>query len=124
MYVLSVGDLVGALKELLELNDGLRDLWVAGEIAEFKRYSSGHCYFSLKDEQSGIRAVMWRTYAERQSALPRNGDAVLAHGRVAIYEARGELQLVVDTIARPGLGFSTPGSKSCAAGWKPKDCSI
>jgi len=106
MHVLSVGDLTAVLRELIELNDGLRDLWVAGEIAEFKRYAqSGHCYFALKDERSGMRAVMWRTYAERHTELPRNGDAVLAHGRVAIYEARGELQLVVDTVVPAGAGI-------------------
>lgn len=106
MNVLSVGDLTAVLRELLELNDGLRDLWVAGEIAEFKRYAqSGHCYFALKDERSSMRGVMWRTYAERHSELPRNGDAVLAHGKVAIYEARGELQLVVDTIVPAGAGI-------------------
>lgn len=106
MNLLSVGDLTAVLRELLELNEGLRDLWVAGEIAEFKRYAqSGHCYFSLKDERSSIRGVMWRTYAERHSELPRNGDAVLAHGRVAIYEARGELQFVVDTIVPAGAGI-------------------
>lgn len=106
MHALSVGDLNAYLRELLESDALVRDLWVAGEIAEFRRYAgSGHCYFSLKDDRAAIRAVMWRTYAERQTTLPANGDAVLVHGRASIYEARGELQLVVDTVVPAGIGI-------------------
>lgn len=106
MHALSVGDLNTYLRELLESDALVRDLWVAGEISEFRRYAgSGHCYFGLKDDRAAIRAVMWRTYAERQTTLPANGDAVLAHGRASIYEARGELQLVVDMIVPAGVGI-------------------
>lgn len=106
MHALSVGDLNTYLRELLESDALVRDLWVAGEISEFRRYaSSGHCYFGLKDDRAAIRAVMWRTYAERQATLPANGDAVLVHGRASIYEARGELQIVVDTIVPAGIGI-------------------
>lgn len=106
MNALSVADLNAYLRELIESDQILSNLWIAGEIAEFKRYAtSGHCYFTLKDAQSSIRAVMWRTYAARHSQLPSSGDAVLCHGRAGIYEARGELQLVVDTIVPAGAGL-------------------
>jgi exodeoxyribonuclease VII large subunit len=105
MQALGVAQLNSYLRELLESDDIVRDIWIAGEVSEFKRYASGHCYFTLKDEGATIRGVMWRSFAERQLSLPRIGDAVLAHGKISIYEARGELQLVVDTIVPAGVGL-------------------
>ncbi|MEI7645670.1 MAG: exodeoxyribonuclease VII large subunit [Chloroflexales bacterium] len=105
MQALGVAQLNSYLRELLDSDEIVRDIWVAGEVSEFKRYASGHCYFTLKDAGATIRGVMWRSSAVRQLALPVNGDAVLAHGKIAIYEARGELQLVVDTIIPAGVGL-------------------
>ncbi|NTW00295.1 MAG: exodeoxyribonuclease VII large subunit [Oscillochloris sp.] len=105
MHALGVAQLNSYLRQLLESDEIVRDIWVAGEISEFRRYASGHCYFTLKDEGATIRGVMWRSFVDRQLSLPHIGDAVLAHGKISVYEARGELQLVVDTIMPAGIGL-------------------
>ncbi len=105
MQALGVAQLNGYLRELLESDEIVRNIWIAGEISEFRRYTSGHCYFTLKEDGATIRGVMWRSYADRQTSLPQIGDAVFAHGKISIYEARGELQLVVDSIVPAGVGL-------------------
>lgn len=106
MYqALSVSELNNYLRELLETNPLLSDVWVEGEISEFKRHAaSGHCYFSLKDSQALLRAVMWRSAAARLGALPQPGEAVLVHGYVSIYPQRGDLQLYADMLLPAGVG--------------------
>lgn len=105
MRAFSVSDLNSALRAHLEEDGLFFDLWLLAEVVEFRRYPSGHCYFTLKDEQASIRAVLWRSAAERLAKLPANGEAVLAHGRVGFYEARGEVQFVVDQIVPAGEGL-------------------
>jgi exodeoxyribonuclease VII large subunit len=106
MHLLSVADLNTYLKELLESDPIVRDLWVEGEIAEFKLHRpSGHCYFTLKDAQASLRGVMWRTAATRLAALPKPGDLVLVHGYCSIYESRGDLQIYADAIQPAGVGL-------------------
>lgn len=103
---LTVSDVTGYLSELLEAHPLLGDLWIQGELSEFKRHAaSGHCYFSLKDERALLRGVMWRSDAARLTALPRAGDLVLAHGRLAFYGPRGELQIYVDRFVSAGAGL-------------------
>lgn len=104
MRLLSVSQLNGYIRELVEADDLLADVWVEGEISNFNRHSSGHCYFSLKEGEAQLSAACWRTYAARL-ALPSNGDAVLAHGKISFYEARGQLQLYVDDIKPAGIGL-------------------
>ncbi|NTV63614.1 MAG: exodeoxyribonuclease VII large subunit [Oscillochloris sp.] len=105
MHALGVAQLNSYLRQILESDEIVRDIWVVGEISEFRRYASGHCYFTLKDEGASLRGVMWRSSVDRHTALPQIGDAVLAHGKASLYEARGELQLVVDTIVPAGVGL-------------------
>jgi exodeoxyribonuclease VII large subunit len=106
MHFLTVGDLSTYLKALLESDEILRDLWVEGEIAEFKLHRpSGHCYFSLKDTQASLRGVMWRTAAAKLAFLPNPGDLVLVHGYCSIYESRGDLQIYADAIQPAGVGL-------------------
>ncbi|WP_322513061.1 exodeoxyribonuclease VII large subunit [Chloroflexus sp.] len=105
MRAFSVSDLNSALRIHLESEGLFFDLWLLAEVAEFRRYPSGHCYFSLKDEQASIRAILWRSAADRLARLPANGEAVLAHGRVGFYEARGEVQFIVDQIVPAGEGL-------------------
>lgn len=105
MRAFSVSDLNSALRTHLEGEGLFFDLWLLAEVVEFRRYPSGHCYFTLKDEQASIRAVLWRSAADRLAKLPANGEAVLAHGRVGFYEARGEVQFVVDQIVPAGEGL-------------------
>ncbi len=77
------------------LENGLPPLWVHGEIAGWKRYPSGHCYFTLRDKRSQVRAVMFRLEAQRLPADPKQGMEVRALGTVTLYEQKGDFQFVV-----------------------------
>ena len=101
---LTVTQLARRIKEIVEDDVTLSDAWVRGEISNFTHASSGHLYFSLKDREAAIRCVMWRTDAARVFKLPANGDAVQVHGRVSMYEARGDVQLYIDEIKLAGAG--------------------
>jgi exodeoxyribonuclease VII large subunit len=83
----------------------LPPLRVAGEVANFTRARSGHCYFSLRDSAAQLRCVMWREEARRLPTLPQEGMQVRALGRLTIYEARGEFQLVVSDLQAEGEGL-------------------
>lgn len=100
----SVGQVNEYIKMLLEGNSVLRDVWVVGEISGAKLYSSGHLYFSIKDSDSALGAVMFRTHVDRLGFEPENGMRVLAHGRVSAYVPRGQYQLVVDRMEPDGAG--------------------
>lgn len=89
---------------LFERDELLRDLWVTGEVSNWKRATSGHIYFSLKDGGASISAVMWRNSAIAHSWLPREGDQILAHGYVGLYPERGSYQLYVNQIQPAGRG--------------------
>jgi exodeoxyribonuclease VII large subunit len=100
----SVSEITRRIKELLEADEGLRDIWVEGEISNWVRSRAGHCYFTLKDARASIRAVMWRSIAGRLGFEPRDGEAVRAHGTVSVYEPQGQYQLYVDAVHRTGQG--------------------
>ncbi|MBU0702516.1 MAG: exodeoxyribonuclease VII large subunit [Chloroflexi bacterium] len=100
----TVSQLTGHIRRLVENEPELSDLWVEGEVSNFSRASSGHCYFTLRDAGSQIGCVMWRSVAQAQDYLPSGGDLVLAHGHVSVYEAGGRYQLYVDRIQPAGLG--------------------
>ena len=91
--VWSVTQVNRAVRRLLE--DTIESLWIGGEVANWTRTRSGHCYFTLKDEQSQLRSVMFKTEAETLPADPEEGTTVRAFGGLTLYEARGEYQLVV-----------------------------
>ncbi|MBV9775358.1 MAG: exodeoxyribonuclease VII large subunit [Gemmatimonadetes bacterium] len=80
-------------------------LWVAGEVTNFTRARSGHCYFSLRDADAQLRCVMWREEARRLPTTPTEGMQVRALGRLTVYEARGEFQLVVSDLDARGDGL-------------------
>jgi exodeoxyribonuclease VII large subunit len=101
--VYSVSQLTAYIKSRFAEDVLLSDVWLSGEISNFKQHTSGHCYFTLKDATSSIKAVIWRTATYRMT-LPRDGDAVIAHGYVSIYEAQGVYQLYVDHIEAAGSG--------------------
>jgi exodeoxyribonuclease VII large subunit len=101
----SVTDLTRYLRQLLENDHQLQDIWVLGEVSNFSRPSSGHIYFTLKDESSSLRCVMWRTAVVRQAFIPREGDAVEVHGSLGIYEVSGTYQLYADLIRPTGEGI-------------------
>ncbi|MCK4449981.1 MAG: exodeoxyribonuclease VII large subunit, partial [Anaerolineae bacterium] len=100
----TVSQLTGHIRRLIEDDPELSDVWVEGEVSNFSRAFSGHCYFTLKDAGSQIGCVMWRSVAILQDYLPVDGDLVLAYGRVGVYEASGRYQLYVDQIRPAGVG--------------------
>ena len=100
----SVSQLNEYIKMLLEGNPGLNDIWVQGEISGAKLYSSGHLYFSLKDTDSVISAVMFKNSMMRMEFDPENGMKVVAHGRVSAYPPRGQYQFIVDRMISDGAG--------------------
>ncbi len=101
---LTISALSTHLAMLFERDELLRDLWVTGEVSNWKRAASGHIYFSLKDSGSSIAAVMWRNSAIAHSWLPREGDQIIAHGYVGLYPERGSYQLYVNQIQPAGRG--------------------
>lgn len=100
----SVTDLTRYLKDLLESDHNLADVWVQGEISNFSRPRSGHLYFTLKDGGASLRCVMWRNAAERLALLPRDGEGVEVHGAISVYETGGQYQLYADRIRSLGEG--------------------
>jgi exodeoxyribonuclease VII large subunit len=100
----TVTDLTDYLRELLESHVQLQDLWVQGEVSNLSHPSSGHLYFTLKDEGAALRCVMWRNAVAQQTFIPREGDALEAHGSISIYEVSGQYQLYVDSIRLAGEG--------------------
>ncbi len=100
----TIWQLTSYIRDLFDQDPHLQDVWVEGEISNFTRASSGHLYFTLKDERSELRCVMWRAQAARLAFEPQHGDALIAHGSVTVYEARGQYQLVCDTLQRAGVG--------------------
>lgn len=101
---LSVTQLNGYVKSLMESDDFLRSVAVSGEISNFKRHSSGHLYFTLKDERSEISAVMFRAQAARLTFPPANGMRVTLFGSVSVYEASGKYQIYVSAMTSDGTG--------------------
>jgi exodeoxyribonuclease VII large subunit len=100
----TVSDLTRYLRELLESDELLQDVWVTGEVSNFSRPASGHVYFTLKDSSAALRCVMWRNTTLRQSFLPRDGEAIDVHGAISVYEAGGQYQLYADVFRQAGEG--------------------
>lgn len=100
----SVLELTAYIRELVESDPTLGDVWVEGELSNFTRAASGHLYFTLKDDKSELRCVMWKSQASWLGFDPQHGDAVLAHGRVTVYDARGQYQLMCDALQPAGVG--------------------
>ena len=92
--VYSVSTLNREARQLVE--DHFGTVWVEGEISNLARPSSGHLYWSMKDENSQLRCAMFRQKNRVLKFSPKNGQQILAQGRLGIYESRGEFQLVVD----------------------------
>jgi exodeoxyribonuclease VII large subunit len=98
----TVSELSAALKRTLE--DSYGYVRVRGEISGFKKHTSGHCYFALKDDAACLDAVCWRTTALRLSFKPEDGLEVVATGRITTYPSRSKYQLIVDRLAPAGVG--------------------
>lgn len=102
--IFSVGELTEYLKALLDSDRNLRSIWVRGEISNYKHHSSGHIYFTLKDETSTIKAVMFRSKASQLAFRPEHGMRVVARGYVTIFPRDGQYQLYVEELEPDGLG--------------------
>jgi len=103
--LVTVSEITAYLKELFQIDPVLTDIWVRGEASNISRPASGHLYFSLKDLDASLRCVCFKQQARYLSYLPDDGDAVLAHGRIGIYEATGQYQLYIDLIQPDGVGL-------------------
>ena len=105
LSVITVSQLNSYIKAILETDNNLSSTFVVGEISNLKRYNcGGHLYFSLKDDKSVLRAVMFAGNAQRLQFEPVDGMRVVVSGRVSCYEVSGQYQLYVDTIQPDGLG--------------------
>lgn len=102
VHAVTVSELTGHIKAILE--GTFPSIWVAGEISDLVRPRSGHVYFTLKDEQSQIRGVIWRSAAARLQETIEEGQSVLCLGDVEVYAPRGTYQLVVRKLQTQGLG--------------------
>lgn len=100
----SIAEVNTYLKGILEADANLQDLWVTGEISNLARPASGHLYFTLKDQSSSLRCVMWKNRAMQIKTALQDGLAVEAHGVLGVYEQRGQYQLYVDFMRPKGEG--------------------
>ena len=100
--IYSISGLSQAIKKLLEKK--FLDVWVEGEVSNFRAAPSGHLYFTLKDESAQLKTVCFRNTARYLKFRPQDGLAVVVRGRISVYEARGEYQLYVENIEPAGLG--------------------
>lgn len=100
--IYTVSDLTSEIRVLLE--DSFSGVWVEGEVSNFHHHSSGHIYFTLKDQESQIRGVMFRTQNRNLRFKPQDGLAVLIYGVLSVYERRGDYQVVVEYMEPKGLG--------------------
>lgn len=92
------------IKWLIDGEAQLQDIYVIGELSNFKKHSTGHCYFSLKDEKCEIRAVMFASYARKLNFKPENGMKLIVHARISVYPQGGSYQLYVDSMQPDGIG--------------------
>lgn len=101
---ITVSDINKIIKRTIEDNDDLMDVYLKGEISNLKFHSRGHLYFSLKDENSKINAVMFNYMKTGIDFTPQDGIQVLVHGRISVYEASGSYQIYVDFMQQDGIG--------------------
>ena len=102
MQIYGVGEVTSYARELLESNERLSDLWVKGEISNMYKSQADHLYFTVKDGSGQLKCVMFKS--ERPSIELKNGMAVIVHGRLSLYELKGDLQIYVDLIQPEGVG--------------------
>jgi exodeoxyribonuclease VII large subunit len=104
--VLPVGRLTDYVRQVLEDDRLLADVWVEGEVSQAFRAQSGHVYFTLRDDEGQLKCALFRAHAVRQQRLPTPGDQVAAHGHVTLYQRDGAVQLYADVVQPAGLGLA------------------
>lgn len=105
--IYSVSKINGYISTLLQNDFVLRSIWVAGEISNFKHHSTGHMYFSLKDNESIINCIMFRADAELLPFMPENGMSVIVYGSISVYEKTGQYSIVCELMEPDGVGALT-----------------
>ena len=123
---ITIADLNRYLKDLFDNDSNLKEVYLKGEISNFKAHTRGHFYFTLKDDTSRINAVMFSYRANMLNFLPVDGMKVLIKGKVSVYEATGAYQVYVDEMSQDGLGnlyieFEKLKKKLAAEGLFDKD---
>ena len=103
-WTLSVSELNDYVRRMLASDPSLRFLSIRGEVSDFKKYVSGHWYFTLKDENAMIQCVCFRQYNSRLNFRPENGMKVVLTGAVGLYPERGQYQFYAETVAQDGVG--------------------
>ena len=101
---LTIKDVNNIVKRVIDNNYELANIYLKGEISNFKNHTRGHLYFSLKDESSRINAVMFSFNASKLNFMPKDGDSVLVRGRVSVYESTGSYQVYVEEMSLDGTG--------------------
>jgi len=101
-HIFQVSELNGQIKRLLE--EKFPFIWISGEISNFKTPSSGHCYFTLKDQSSQVSAVIFRVQAQALKFRPEDGMSIVGLGRVSVYEPRGSYQVIFEYMEPQGVG--------------------
>jgi len=102
--VLSVGEVTRAIRDTIRRSPRLNGVWVEGEVGQVTVSSAGHCYFTLKDERSQLRCMIFRDDRLAMPLEPRTGIRIVAHGRVDVFEPQGSYQFYVDGIQPAGMG--------------------
>ena len=102
--IATVSQINGYVKKILDHNIILNNVWIKGEISNFKHHYSGHLYITLKDEGGVLKAVMFRSSAQTLNFEPSDGMKVLARGRISVYEAGGAYQLYIEEMIPDGVG--------------------
>lgn len=100
--ILTVSDLTGLIKSVLE--ESFYDIWMEGEISNLRIPTSGHVYLTLKDKASQIRAVIFKSSAKNIKFELKDGMHIICHGKITVYDVRGEYQIVIDTVEPQGIG--------------------
>lgn len=104
MVIWGVSDVTRYVKQIIEDDGRLQDVWVEGEVSNFTISMSGHAFFTLKDASSQLRCVMFRPFVSRLRKRPENGEVGVARGPIRVYEAQGAYQLYAEFLAPAGLG--------------------
>ncbi|MBE6634374.1 MAG: exodeoxyribonuclease VII large subunit, partial [Ruminococcaceae bacterium] len=102
--ILTVSELNEYIRMQMDGDRVLASLFVRGELSNCKLYSSGHLYFTVKDAESQLSGVMFRSYAARLGFVPKDGMKVILHGRVSVYPTRGQYQIYADDLVPDGAG--------------------
>ena len=102
--IYSVTQITKTLLRIIERQPQLQNVWVQGQVSNMSKPSSGHIYFTLKDEESNLRSIVWRSQAARMQFLPREGDEVLVQGKISIYAGSSEYQIIVTKVEPLGIG--------------------